>query len=444
MPIPKLKDGESEEDFMGRCMADSVMNEEYPDTDQRAAICNAQMKPKKMSFADLKDLLQTDYSEIEGLEIFNILPNAHGLKFTEKDLDEIIEMYEKYSDSDKPNIKVSHSAQQVLLKEMFNVNEVPYGEELPNLGYLKNFRIVDGKRIFADAERVPSVLLEPLFGGKLFKTFSPELIMNYNGTGKKYIKAASLTNNPSLKHISDVHMSSAPGYGGNLIIEGVKTMSDKAKETQDQNTDIKEVIEETSKGVLEKFSEKITGMLGNKEDKAPPADQKEEPASTTAETVSLSDYEELKKSVNDLKLKLVEKDNQQKNFSEQLATIKANTRKEHAETVCKAALLDGVPKTVIEHWKPVLMSDRGEETIMLSQEIDGEKIEAEKSINTFIEEFFKSYPNKVDFSEKTRTDFADPSDSKTKKVNQRVTELEQGGMSKHEAIMQAGREILGK
>lgn len=40
MPMPKPKDGESKEDFLDRCMDDDVMNQEYPDNDQRYAVCN--------------------------------------------------------------------------------------------------------------------------------------------------------------------------------------------------------------------------------------------------------------------------------------------------------------------------------------------------------------------------------------------------------------------
>jgi hypothetical protein len=40
MPLPKPHDGEKEEDFIERCMADEVMEDEYPDEEQRLAICS--------------------------------------------------------------------------------------------------------------------------------------------------------------------------------------------------------------------------------------------------------------------------------------------------------------------------------------------------------------------------------------------------------------------
>jgi len=41
MPLPKPKTDESQDDFMDRCMANDVMNSEYPDNDQRYAVCQS-------------------------------------------------------------------------------------------------------------------------------------------------------------------------------------------------------------------------------------------------------------------------------------------------------------------------------------------------------------------------------------------------------------------
>jgi len=46
MPLPKPKDNESKDDFLKRCMGDDLMNREYPDKDQRYAICNKQLEDK--------------------------------------------------------------------------------------------------------------------------------------------------------------------------------------------------------------------------------------------------------------------------------------------------------------------------------------------------------------------------------------------------------------
>ncbi|MDD4985568.1 MAG: HK97 family phage prohead protease [Dehalococcoidales bacterium] len=46
MPIPKPRSDEPEDEFISRCMGDEVMNEEYPDNEQRAAVCYSQWSNK--------------------------------------------------------------------------------------------------------------------------------------------------------------------------------------------------------------------------------------------------------------------------------------------------------------------------------------------------------------------------------------------------------------
>ena len=49
MPIPKPKDGEKEKDFISRCMSNDTMKEEYPDDDQRLAVCYSTWRKAKES-----------------------------------------------------------------------------------------------------------------------------------------------------------------------------------------------------------------------------------------------------------------------------------------------------------------------------------------------------------------------------------------------------------
>jgi len=46
MPLPKPKKNESKDDFIERCMGNNLMNEEYPDEDQRYAVCLSQWNKK--------------------------------------------------------------------------------------------------------------------------------------------------------------------------------------------------------------------------------------------------------------------------------------------------------------------------------------------------------------------------------------------------------------
>lgn len=42
MPIPKPKKGEDKDSFISRCMSDDTMQKEYPDKEQRMAVCISQ------------------------------------------------------------------------------------------------------------------------------------------------------------------------------------------------------------------------------------------------------------------------------------------------------------------------------------------------------------------------------------------------------------------
>lgn len=44
MPIPKKETNETKVQFISRCMDDEVMKEEYPEEEQRFAICIDQVK----------------------------------------------------------------------------------------------------------------------------------------------------------------------------------------------------------------------------------------------------------------------------------------------------------------------------------------------------------------------------------------------------------------
>ena len=44
MPIPTPKKNESSKDFMSRCMGSDVMQSEYSDKKQRAAVCYSELR----------------------------------------------------------------------------------------------------------------------------------------------------------------------------------------------------------------------------------------------------------------------------------------------------------------------------------------------------------------------------------------------------------------
>lgn len=51
MPIPKPEAGESQDDFINRCMGDQVMVDDFPDESQRYAVCIDQVKAEEVKRA---------------------------------------------------------------------------------------------------------------------------------------------------------------------------------------------------------------------------------------------------------------------------------------------------------------------------------------------------------------------------------------------------------
>ena len=46
MPLPTPNNKEKKSEFVARCMADSIMNKDFKDEKQRAAVCYAQFEKK--------------------------------------------------------------------------------------------------------------------------------------------------------------------------------------------------------------------------------------------------------------------------------------------------------------------------------------------------------------------------------------------------------------
>lgn len=46
MPIPSPRSGEKQKEFIRRCMGDPTMISEYPQTDQRFAVCQTEWEEK--------------------------------------------------------------------------------------------------------------------------------------------------------------------------------------------------------------------------------------------------------------------------------------------------------------------------------------------------------------------------------------------------------------
>ena len=401
------------------------------------------MSQKKINLADIKELFGDDYSDVQGIEILNQYPNTHDIEFTDEDFQTIIDNFEKFKATDVPGVKLSHSDQQLILQEVFKLKGVQLGEELPAAGIIENI-YQKGKSLYADVKNIPTVIKEALFSGKLYRYISPEIILNYRGEHGKFLKNIALTNNPSLKHIAGVHLSEGLGYGGISIVNEVSRMSDKkvdgvkdVKDPKVPSTDVK-FSEETQ----DSFANKLMDRLKDKFSK----DEKETGSLSMAEVEGIVEKALSKQNVelNALKIKLLDKAEEQKNFGEKLRKVEEDARVEKVEAICKSATMDGVPAVVVNSLKPVLLSEKAEGLITMSEVVDEKVVTAEKSITQFIQDLFKNYPDKVDFQERTRTTLLEPGKEEEKKfsdIEARAEKYIEQGLTAHNAWTRAGEEV---
>ena len=65
MPLPKPTSTETPQEFLDRCMADSKTNEEFPDNDQRFAVCNGQLKKRDIELLEVLKAYRQDLKKVK-------------------------------------------------------------------------------------------------------------------------------------------------------------------------------------------------------------------------------------------------------------------------------------------------------------------------------------------------------------------------------------------
>lgn len=72
MPLPQPNLGEDRDDFMSRCMGDEKVRDEFPDSNQRVAVCNSQYEGAKMvndNIVDCDEVEAIDEAKAETIDI---------------------------------------------------------------------------------------------------------------------------------------------------------------------------------------------------------------------------------------------------------------------------------------------------------------------------------------------------------------------------------------
>lgn len=144
--------------------------------------------PESKEFSDLKN--------IAGVEIF-AAGEWNGDKYSEEDLDKIVNSFQDTKTILKPYLKLGHSKKQELLNK----------DELPAAGFIdKVYR--SGKKLLADFVNIPSKIFE-LIKNKAYNRVSSEIFVNFKSEGKTYpyaLKAVALLGGetPAVHTLNDI------------------------------------------------------------------------------------------------------------------------------------------------------------------------------------------------------------------------------------------------
>lgn len=60
MPLPKPRKNEKQDDFISRCMSNEEAKKDFPDQDQRVAVCHTQWRNKNKSISERLSELKDD------------------------------------------------------------------------------------------------------------------------------------------------------------------------------------------------------------------------------------------------------------------------------------------------------------------------------------------------------------------------------------------------
>jgi len=172
--------------------------------DQAFPICRSRLKlnehitPEEIEdmVSEFKKHPEPVFKDIKGVEIF-ATGTHNGDKFTNKDLDGIVDAFEKTKDFLNPFVKIGHNDRQNLLA----------ADEMPNAGLIENVKRV-GNKLIADFKRVPKKIFDIISQG-LFRKISAELFVNFN-SGKEVhplaLKAVAVLGGetPAIRNLQDI------------------------------------------------------------------------------------------------------------------------------------------------------------------------------------------------------------------------------------------------
>lgn len=157
---------------------------------------------------------QLETRDIEGVEIFAV-GMWNGIKFTAKDLEDMVQAHTEVGDKVKPYLKLGHDKGQ----------KFGQSDGLPAMGWIENLR-VRGEKLLADFKKIPKKIADIIdIGG--YRRVSAEIYMNAKIGGKKFpkvLKAIALLggDTPAVQNLRDI-VSLYASYGEVKAFEGSAT-----------------------------------------------------------------------------------------------------------------------------------------------------------------------------------------------------------------------------
>lgn len=160
MPIPKPQPNEARNEFISRCMGDPTMVDEFPENDQRAAVCSTAWQEKASTNSRSLDV------EIFATGMWN------GLDFTTEDLKVIAMAYHALESVHDVPLKFGHNDEQQMT------------DGQPSLGWISDVWVA-GEKLMARFIDMPKIVYEAI-KSKLYKHVSVELDMGVEHKGSHY------------------------------------------------------------------------------------------------------------------------------------------------------------------------------------------------------------------------------------------------------------------
>lgn len=152
-----------------------------------------------MDICDKEKTMKKEYGDLQsinGVEIF-AAGEWNGDKYTEEDLDMLVQAFNETKTITKPYLKLGHGNAQKLLAD----------DELPAAGFVNSI-YRNGKKILADFINIPQKIYE-LIQKKAYSKVSSEIFVDFKSNGKTYpfaLKAVSLLGGatPAVHTLNDI------------------------------------------------------------------------------------------------------------------------------------------------------------------------------------------------------------------------------------------------